>query len=334
MRYDDDDELSQNVEDRRSRRGGGGLFPFPMGRGRGRGGGGFRIPVGRRGGRGGGFSIITLLIIGAVMWMMGLNPFSLLTGGGGSGAGIPQFPQTPNFERQAQRDNGTFRLPTNADRAPKSADAKKLFMQRVLRDTERVWTKIFKTLGRRYQEPKLVLFTGATRSACGVGQAAMGPFYCPADGTIYIDLSFYDELERRFRAPGDFAQAYVVAHEVGHHVQNLFGIIPRVQQMKSRMSKREANRLQVKMELQADCLAGLWARLAHQAENRLEPGDIEEGLRAASAVGDDMIQRQTTGRVVPEAFTHGSAEQRVRWFRRGLESGKLQACDTFNASKL
>ena len=164
--------------------------------------------------------------------------------------------------------------------------------------------------------------------------AAMGPFYCPIDQKIYVDLSFYEQLKRRFKAPGDFAQAYVIAHEVGHHVQTLLGIAEKVQQMKSRMSERESNQLQVRMELQADCLSGVWANLNHQLNNRLEQGDIEEGLNAASAIGDDMIQRRSQGYVVPDAFTHGSSEQRVRWFRRGFEAGKMQVCDTFSAPDL
>ena len=166
------------------------------------------------------------------------------------------------------------------------------------------------------------------------GQTAMGPFYCPNDQKVYIDLKFYDELKQRFHSPGDFAQAYVIAHEVGHHVQTLLGISDRVQQMKERASERQANAIQVRMELQADCLAGVWASLNHQLKNRLQPGDIESGLNAAQQIGDDMIQRQQMGRVVPDAFTHGSSEQRVRWFRRGLDTGQIQQCDTFNAQDL
>jgi hypothetical protein len=162
----------------------------------------------------------------------------------------------------------------------------------------------------------------------------MGPFYCPLDRKVYVDLAFYEELKRRFKAPGDFAQAYVIAHEVGHHVQTILGIAEKVQQMKSRMNERQANALQVRMELQADCLAGVWANLNHQLKNRLQPGDIEEGLNAAAAIGDDMIQKQTQGYVVPDAFTHGSSAQRVRWFRRGFETGQMQSCDTFNAQDL
>src|SRR5690606_17863367 len=184
----------------------------------------------------------------------------------------------------------------------------------VLADTEDVWRSVFKSFGREYSDPNLVLFTGGTQTACGMGMSAMGPFYCPLDRKIYIDLEFYDQLKRRFNAPGDFAQAYVIAHEVGHHVQTLLGIAGRVQELKRGMSEREANALQVRMELQADCLAGVWANLNHQLKNRLEPGDIDEGLNAASQIGDDMIQKRQQGYVIPDAFTHGSSAQRVRWF--------------------
>jgi predicted metalloprotease len=204
----------------------------------------------------------------------------------------------------------------------------------VLADTEDTWHELFRRGGATYQEPQLVLFTGAAESACGFAQAAMGPFYCGADRKVYIDLSFYQQLRDRFRAPGDFAQAYVVAHEVGHHVQQLLGISDQVRAEKSRSSQNEANALSVRQELQADCLAGVWAAYADRARGMLESGDIEEGLRAAAAIGDDNIQRQTQGRVVPESFTHGSSEQRVRWFRVGLESGSMESCDTFAQSRL
>jgi predicted metalloprotease len=207
-------------------------------------------------------------------------------------------------------------------------------VKRVVADTEDVWNKVFQSFGKKYEEPKLVVFNRAFPTACGTGMAAMGPFYCPLDRKIYIDLSFYEELKRRFQAPGDFAQAYVIAHEVGHHVQTLLGIAEAVQRRKQSLPEREANRYQVMMELQADCLAGVWASLNHQLKNRLEAGDIQEGLRAAAAIGDDMIQRQQTGRVVPDAFTHGSSEQRMRWFRRGLDTSQIQQCDTFNAPQL
>ena len=204
----------------------------------------------------------------------------------------------------------------------------------VVGDTEDVWTEIFAAQGRTYREPTLVMFTGRTQSACGMGQAAMGPFYCPADQKAYIDLSFYDQMRTRFRAPGDFAQAYVIAHEIGHHVQNLLGISGQVHQMKQRVGRAEANALSVRLELQADCLAGVWANRAHKARNILESGDVEEALNAASAIGDDTLQRQSQGTVVPESFTHGTAAQRQRWFRVGLESGNPDRCDTFSAERV
>ena len=187
---------------------------------------------------------------------------------------------------------------------------------------------------RRYSDPKLVLFTGGVRSGCGTGLAQMGPFYCPNDEKVYIDLSFYQDLKNRFHAPGDMAQAYVIAHEIGHHVQKLLGIADQVEALRGRMSQGQANALQVRMELQADCFAGIWANHAEETKNIIEPGDIEEALNAASAIGDDRIQKQTQGYVVPDAFTHGSSAQRVRWFKRGYQSGKLEDCDTFNAEDL
>ena len=204
----------------------------------------------------------------------------------------------------------------------------------VLADTEETWNALLPQYGVQYQEPTLVLFSGAVQSACGTAESAMGPFYCPLDQKVYIDMSFYDDLSQRFGAPGDFAQAYVIAHEVGHHVQNLVGTAEKVQAAQQRMGKAEANALSVRMELQADCYAGVWANHAARSRQLLESGDVEEGLGAASAIGDDRIQRETQGRVVPDAFTHGSSEQRVRWFRRGLESGNPADCDTFAAQQL
>jgi predicted metalloprotease len=203
------------------------------------------------------------------------------------------------------------------------------FVKVVLGDTEDVWGSVFSQAGRDYQEPQLVLFSGAVQSACGFAQSAMGPFYCPRDGRVYIDLSFYDQLRERFRAPGDFAQAYVIAHEVGHHVQNLLGISDQVMRQRQRSGEARANALSVRMELQADCFAGLWAHHAQRARNILEQGDVEEALGAASAIGDDNIQRRSQGYVVPESFTHGTAEQRTTWFRRGLEAGTVEGCNTF-----
>ena len=203
------------------------------------------------------------------------------------------------------------------------------FVSVVLKDTEDTWQQIFRERGSSYQPPVLVLFSGATQSACGLGQSAMGPFYCPNDRKVYLDLSFFHDLDSRFGAPGDFAQAYVVAHEVGHHIQTITGISQRVQNAMRGVSERQANQLSVRQELQADCYAGVWG---HYSERRglLDPGDAEEGLRAAAAIGDDRLQQQGQGRVVPEAFTHGSSAERVSWLRRGMDSGKMEACDTFN----
>ena len=208
------------------------------------------------------------------------------------------------------------------------------FVSVVLADTEDTWQVIFKQMGGTYREPKLVLFSNQVRSACGFGQAAMGPFYCPADQKVYLDLGFFRELKTRFKAPGDFAQAYVVAHEVGHHVQNLLGISEKVHQARSRASETQGNALSVRLELQADCFAGIWANHAQKARQVVEQGDIEEALQAASSIGDDRLQMQSKGYVVPDGFTHGSSEQRVRWFKRGIESGNAKACDTFKASSL
>jgi uncharacterized protein len=325
MRYDEKDRESSNVEDRRSesgqgRMGRGGLpFPIPMGGGR------------------GGMSITTLLIIGAIMLLFGINPLEILGGGQG------QFPQMPRMEPNrppSEAGRVPFEIPGlpgsggQRSRVSGDQDEMKRFISRVLADTEDVWTRVFQTLGKKYDEPKLVLFSGALPTACGTGMSAMGPFYCPLDRKIYVDLAFYDELKKRFNAPGDFAQAYVIAHEVGHHVQTLLGITEAVQRKKQSLSERDANRYQVMMELQADCLAGVWVSLNDHLKKRLQPGDVEEGLNAARQIGDDMIQRQQTGRVVPDAFTHGSSEQRVRWFRRGMDGGQIQQCDTFNTAQL
>lgn len=217
---------------------------------------------------------------------------------------------------------------------PPANDPQARFVSKVLGETEDTWNAIFqKDLNRQYVAPKLVLFRGATPTACGTGQAAMGPFYCPADSKVYIDLAFFDELQNRFKAPGDFAQAYVIAHEVGHHVQHLLGISDQVDNLRRR-NPSQANALSVRLELQADCFAGLWAQRANAARNILEGGDVEEALAAATAIGDDRLQKQSQGYVVPDAFTHGSSAQRVRWFKRGLESGSLKQCDTFAASSL
>jgi len=282
---------SANVEDRRGAR-------SPMG-------GGFRL--------GGGTLIVVLL--GA--WLFGASPMTLLQiflGSGGLSSGAPDA---------SYQDSGAP--------PPDPNDEGAQFVSVVLGDTEDTWTEIFASGGERYVPPKLVLFTGAVRSACGMAQAAMGPFYCPMDQKVYIDLAFYRELRDRFRAPGDFAQAYVIAHEVGHHIQTLLGTSQKVHEARQRIGQEQGNQLSVRLELQADCYAGVWAHHAHRSRQLLEEGDVEEGLNAASAIGDDNIQRQTQGTVVPESFTHGSSEQRVLWFRRGLETGEMQSCDTFAA---
>jgi predicted metalloprotease len=260
----------------------------------------------RRGGLMGG-GIGGLLLILLVSWFLGVDPRLLLQ----------------NVPVETVPGDGPAAAPP-AEQAP-LAD----FVSAVLADTEDTWTAIFNQSGLAYREPKLVLFSGAVDSACGMGQAAMGPFYCPRDERVYIDLEFYRELRERFQAPGDFAQAYVIAHEIGHHVQNLLGTSGKVQDLQQRAEETESNSLSVRLELQADCFAGVWARQADRARSILEHGDVEEGLGAASAIGDDRLQRQTTGYVTPDSFTHGSSEQRVRWFRRGLESGDPNACETF-----
>ncbi|WP_417222555.1 neutral zinc metallopeptidase [Achromobacter spanius] len=217
---------------------------------------------------------------------------------------------------------------------PPANDPQARFVAKVLGETEDTWGAIFqKDLNRQYVAPKLVLFRGATPTACGTGQSAMGPFYCPGDSKVYIDLAFFDELQNQFKAPGDFAQAYVIAHEVGHHVQHLLGISDQVDQLRRR-NPAQANALSVRVELQADCFAGLWAQRANAARNILEGGDVEEALGAATAIGDDRLQKQAQGYAVPDSFTHGSSAQRVRWFKRGLESGNIKQCDTFGASTL
>ncbi len=261
-----------------------------------------------RGAAGGG---IGLVVIALVAMFFGVDPGVVLDSGLVSGPGQ----QTPQQQVPA--------------RAPSREDKMADFVAAVLGSTEETWSEIFSRGGRTYRKPVLVLFTGEVQSACGYAQAAVGPFYCPPDQKLYIDLAFYRDLQDRFRAPGDFAQAYVIAHEVGHHVQNLLGIAEKVQGARQRASERQANDLSVRMELQADCLAGIWAAHANRSKRILEPGDIEEGLNAAAAVGDDRIQQASRGHISPESFTHGSAQQRAQWFRRGLESGDLKACDTF-----
>lgn len=258
---------------------------------------------------GGGLGGIVVLVIAL---LLGADPRQLLE-------------QSPSAD--PSRGTTTSR-PTNPQE-----DELKQFSATVLASTEDVWTDLFRQQGRSYPKPTLVLFTDQVRSACGEAGAAVGPFYCPGDSKLYLDLSFFNDLQTRFRAPGDFAQAYVIAHEVGHHVQNLLGTMDKVDALRSRMSEAEANQLSVRLELQADFLAGVWAHYAQQ-KGVLEPGDIEEALGAASAVGDDRLQREGQGYVIPDSFTHGTSEQRIRWFRKGLETGDLSQGDTFNTRNL
>ncbi|WP_234263728.1 KPN_02809 family neutral zinc metallopeptidase [Hydrogenophaga sp. NFH-34] len=279
--------------------------------------GGFSGAGGRRvGGRGLGLGTIVIALVAG--WIFGINPLTIL--GALGGGGLPS-----SQEQVATAPAGSTGQP---------ADQMGQFVAAVLGGTEDAWGSIFQKAGSQYQKPRLVLFRGATPTACGTGQAAMGPFYCPGDQKVYIDLSFYDTLRSQLGAPGDFAQAYVIAHEVGHHVQNLMGVTDQMEQMRRRVSEREYNALSVRLELQADCFAGIWANHNHQSKGVLEPGDVEEALNAAAAIGDDALQRKSQGMVVPDSFTHGTSEQRQRWFRKGLESGSVQACDTFNTRAL
>lgn len=265
-----------------------------------------RRGMGRGGLIGGGIGTMVLVVVGL---MFGIDPRVIL--------GMAETAQTVQQTRAPQ---GPAKAPTDADGQ---------FVSGVLLDTEKTWSTLFQQLGRKYNPARVVIFDGgATRTACGTGQSAMGPFYCPLDQSVYIDLSFYKALQEKFKAPGDTAQAYVIAHEVGHHVQNQLGIMEKVQAMRQRASEAQSNQLSVRLELQADCFAGVWA---HHANNRklLEAGDVEEAMRAAAAVGDDNIQRRTQGQIVPESFTHGSSEQRMRWFMTGMKSGQVTACNTF-----
>ncbi len=265
----------------------------------------------------GGLGMGTIIILGLVGWALGIDPRVLIGGaemiaGGGSG-----------YQQQQQGRQGT------------PQDEMGRFASAILGNTEDVWKTVLpQQTNRQYDPPKLVLFSGATRSGCGGAQSAMGPFYCPLDQTIYIDLSFFQEMQQRFRAGGDFAYAYVLAHEVGHHVENELGILPRVQERQQQVGGSERNQLSVRVELMADCLAGVWAHHSNQRWQSLEQGDIEEAIRAAEAIGDDRLQKQSQGRVVPDSFTHGSSEQRMRWLTTGLKSGQVQACDTFRAARL
>jgi predicted metalloprotease len=272
------------------------------------GGGGFSLG-------GGSLSLGTVAIAVVASLLFGVNPLSVLNLLSGGGHVAPAQQQAP-----AHR--------------PPADDHMAKFVSTVLADTEDTWTELFREQGRNYVKPHLVLFRGATRTACGTGQSATGPFYCPGDQKVYIDLSFYQLMKQRFKVSGEFAQAYVIAHEVGHHVQNLLGISGKVDAARRRVSEVQANALSVRLELQADCFAGVWAYHANQARNILENGDVETALNAASAIGDDALQRQARGEVVPDSFTHGTSAQRVRWFKRGIETGKVSSCNTFEARQL
>ncbi len=291
---------SDNVEDLRGRGGGlpGGFGRSPV-----------RIPMG---GRGGGMSISSLIILGLILvglqFCAGIDVLGMLTGGGTPGGGQVVEDQTPG---------GT----TN--------DEMKQFVSTVLAETEDVWDGVFQAEGETYEHPKLALFSGQIASACGYASAASGPFYCPNDRKVYLDMTFFDQLDRQFGAAGDFAQAYVVAHEVGHHVQNLIGVLPKFNQMRQSMSEAEANHMSMQVELQADCFAGVWAHFTAQ-KGLLEKGDPEEALNAAQQIGDDTLQKRTQGYVVPESFNHGTSAQRQKWLAAGMKSGKLSDCDTFN----
>jgi len=302
MKWENNRESDQ-IEDRRGDEGYGG---GGMG-----GGGGLRL-----GGRGIGLGTVVVALLAS--WVLGINPLTVLSVLSGGGSLEP----ARQVQQQAPARAGT------------PQDEMGRFVASVLGGTEDVWGEMFQANGARYEKPRLVLFTGATPTACGTGQAAMGPFYCPGDHKVYIDLGFYDTMKRQLGAPGDFAQAYVIAHEVGHHVQNLMGISEKMDRMRGRVSEREYNRMSVRVELQADCFAGIWAHHNQRTKAILEPGDVEEALNAASAIGDDTLQRKSQGQVVPDSFTHGSSEQRQRWFNTGLKTGQVQACDTFNASAL
>ncbi|WP_422378790.1 KPN_02809 family neutral zinc metallopeptidase [Roseibium sp.] len=287
---------SSNIDDRRSR---------------GRGGGSRR-----RVRTGGGLGLTGILVVVGIAWLTGVNPLTLLAQLDGGQGG---------FETSSYQD-GQSRSTADDETAE--------FVSVILADTENTWGDIFREGGGTYPEPTLVLFSGSVSSACGFASSATGPFYCGADSKLYIDLSFYQQLAAQLNAPGDFAQAYVLAHEVGHHIQNVLGILPEFHKAKRSLSKAEGNALSVRVELQADCFAGIWAHYAARQRGFVEDGDIEEALNAASRIGDDTLQRQAQGYVVPESFNHGTSAQRARWFRRGFEAGTLQACDTFNADRL
>lgn len=299
---------SDNIEDRRD--GGGGFLPGP-------GGGGFPV-------RGGHIGLGSLLIILLVSWLLGINPLTLIGMDLSSDDG-------QSYEAPSANGQNTAGTPD---------DQMGQFVAAVLGDTEDRWSDIFRSRGARYEAPKLVLFSRVTRSACGTAQSAMGPFYCPNDRRVYLDTSFFRQIETQLRGcqagskTCEFSQAYVIAHEVGHHVQNLLGILPKARQRQQGADESEANRIQVRIELQADCLAGVWANRSEQKWKFLEPGDVEAALQTASAIGDDILQKRAQGYVVPDSFTHGSAAQRTRWFSTGLKDGTVESCDTLSAARL
>jgi predicted metalloprotease len=274
------------------------------------------------GGRGVKLGGLGMVIVFIAALVLGVDPFALMSTVE-TGSGPPSAPTQASRPAPGQGAPGA---PVKDEQAE--------FVSVVLADTEDTWGQIFAAGGKRYQPPKLVMFSGMVQSACGMTSAAAGPFYCPADQKVYIDLDFFRELDRRFGAPGDFARAYVIAHEVGHHVQNLLGIAGKVQNLQARASDQQVKALSVRMELQADCLAGVWGHHANRQRQLLESGDVEEGLRAAAAIGDDNIQKRSAGQVRPESWTHGSSDMRVRWFKRGIESGRVEQCDTFQAAQL
>jgi predicted metalloprotease len=308
MRLDGQRE-SENVDDVRDAPGSDG--------GGGRGGGGFGLPLG-----GGRLGLGTIAVALVASYFLGINPLTvlnMLSGGAPSGNHAPAQVQQPSPHAPA----------TQAAQDPGAR-----FVRQVLATTEDVWQAQFQAHGTSYTQPRLTLFRGSTTTSCGQGEAAMGPFYCPADHRVYIDLGFYDTLKERLGAPGDFAQAYVIAHEVGHHVQNLQGTSEKLDRLRGRVSQAQYNAASVRLELQADCYAGIWAHDTQQAKGLMETGDLEEALNAASKIGDDTLQRESQGRVVPESFTHGSSAQRVRWFKRGFDAGDMTQCDTFSAREL
>jgi predicted metalloprotease len=278
-----------------------------------------RESAGPAGGLGGGFKLggVGLIAVLAISWFLGLNPLDVLVSLQGG--------DSPSAPKQSAPPSATTS-------APGARDETKEFVSRVLGDTEDTWSAIFRRMSREYRPPKLVLFRGAVDSACGLASSVAGPFYCSPDDRVYLDRSFFEDLSKRFGAPGEFARAYVIAHEVGHHVQNQLGITEKVAQQRGRTSEARGNALSVLVELQADCFAGVWGHYAKQ-RNLLDPGDVEAGLAAAAAIGDDRLQQQSRGRVSPESFTHGSSAQRVRWFRTGLDSGDVNQCNTFETAR-